>query len=547
MSLFKGRAETFTLLFSEAQISTIFVAKTMTTARDKLFIFDTTLRDGEQSPGASMSPQDKLRIAKQLEFLGVDVIEAGFAAASPGDFESICAISKVIRNSTVCSLARANPSDVRKAGEAIAAAPRRRIHTFIATSPLHMEKKLNMTPEQVISRAVEAIRIAKEYTDDIEFSCEDASRSQPEFLYRIIEAAIREGATTINIPDTVGYAVPSEFGAFVRDLREHVYNSDQAVWSVHCHNDLGLAVANSLSGVVHGGARQIECSINGLGERAGNCALEEVVMAVKTRNDFFKLGVDINTRQLVPTSKLVSSVTGFPIQPNKAVVGSNAFSHASGIHQDGVIKHRETYEIMTAEDVGWTSNRMVLGKLSGRSAFRQRVRELGIPTKSEAEIDDAFARFKDLADRKVQIFDEDIQSLFDAKNIQPQEISFVSLKQESQTGKTPVAEVTYMDHGEQRVGRAEGNGPVDATFQAIESCAKSGAELLLFSINALTKGAEAQGEVTVRLSVGGRVVNGNGSDPDVLAASAKAYLDALNKLAKVDDRKNPQFDHEPTP
>ncbi len=613
----------------------------MTTARDKLFIFDTTLRDGEQSPGASMSPQDKLRIAKQLEFLGVDVIEAGFAAASPGDFESIlrdgeqspgasmspqdklriakqleflgvdvieagfaaaspgdfesiCAISKVIRNSTVCSLARANPSDVRKAGEAIAAAPRRRIHTFIATSPLHMEKKLNMTPEQVISRAVEAIRIAKEYTDDIEFSCEDASRSQPEFLYRIIEAAIREGATTINIPDTairiakeytddiefscedasrsqpeflyriieaairegattinipdtVGYAVPSEFGAFVRDLREHVYNSDQAVWSVHCHNDLGLAVANSLSGVIHGGARQIECSINGLGERAGNCALEEVVMAVKTRNDFFKLGVDINTRQLVPTSKLVSSVTGFPIQPNKAVVGSNAFSHASGIHQDGVIKHRETYEIMTAEDVGWTSNRMVLGKLSGRSAFRQRVRELGIPTKSEAEIDDAFARFKDLADRKVQIFDEDIQSLFDAKNIQPQEISFVSLKQESQTGKTPVAEVTYMDHGEQRVGRAEGNGPVDATFQAIESCAKSGAELLLFSINALTKGAEAQGEVTVRLSVGGRVVNGNGSDPDVLAASAKAYLDALNKLAKVEERKNPQFDHEPTP
>ena len=546
-SLFKGRAETFTLLFSEAQISTIFVAKTMTTARDKLFIFDTTLRDGEQSPGASMSPQDKLRIAKQLEFLGVDVIEAGFAAASPGDFESICAISKVIRNSTVCSLARANPSDVRKAGEAIAAAPRRRIHTFIATSPLHMEKKLNMTPEQVISRAVEAIRIAKEYTDDIEFSCEDASRSQPEFLYRIIEAAIREGATTINIPDTVGYAVPSEFGAFVRDLREHVYNADQAVWSVHCHNDLGLAVANSLSGVIHGGARQIECSINGLGERAGNCALEEVVMAVKTRNDFFKLGVDINTRQLVPTSKLVSSVTGFPIQPNKAVVGSNAFSHASGIHQDGVIKHRETYEIMTAEEVGWTSNRMVLGKLSGRSAFRQRVRELGIPTKSEAEIDDAFARFKDLADRKVQIFDEDIQSLFDAKNIQPQEISFVSLKQESQTGKTPVAEVTYMDHGEQRVGRAEGNGPVDATFQAIESCAKSGAELLLFSINALTKGAEAQGEVTVRLSVGGRVVNGNGSDPDVLAASAKAYLDALNKLAKADDRKNPQFDHEPTP
>lgn len=519
----------------------------MNKVRDKLIIFDTTLRDGEQSPGAGMSASDKLRIAKKLEFLGVDVIEAGFAAASPGDFEAVCAIAKSIRNSTVCSLARAKVEDVRKAGEAIAAAPRRRIHTFIATSPLHMEKKLQMTPEQVIARAVEAIRVAKEYTDDIEFSCEDASRSEPEFLYRIIEAAIREGATTINIPDTVGYALPSQFGHFIKDLREHVYNADQAVWSVHCHNDLGLALANSLSGVIDGGARQVECSINGLGERAGNCALEELVMAVKTRNDYFNLGVDINTQQLVPASKLVSSITGFPIQPNKAIVGANAFAHASGIHQDGVLKSKETYEIMTPESVGWKSNRMVLGKLSGRSAFRQRVRELAIPTKSETEIDEAFARFKDLADRKSEIFDEDIQSLFDTRNVVQQAIHFVSLKQSSETGQRPQAEVVYMDQGEERVGRADGNGPVDATFRAIESCAKSGAELLLFSINALTSGAESQGEVTVRLTLGGRVVNGNGSDPDILAASAKAYLDALNKLKNQAQRTNPQFGQEPTP
>ncbi len=494
-----------------------------------------------------MSAQDKLRIAKLLERMGVDVIEAGFAASSPGDFEAIAAIAQVVRNSTVCSLSRANPNDVELAGQAIAAAPRRRIHTFIATSPLHMEKKLKLPPEEVIAKAVEAIRVAKKYTDDIEFSCEDASRSDPEFLYRIIEAAIREGATTINIPDTVGYAVPAQFGEFVADLKAHVYNSDKVIWSVHCHNDLGLAVANSLAGVHLGGARQIECSINGLGERAGNCALEEVVMAVKTRNDFFKLGVDIDTRMLVRASKLVSSITGFPIQPNKAIVGSNAFAHASGIHQDGVLKARDTYEIMSAESVGWSQNKLVLGKLSGRSAFRQRVRELGIPTKSEEEINEAFARFKELADRKVEIFDEDIQSLFDARNVLPQDIYFVSLKQESETGKRPWAEIVYMDHGVERRGKAEGNGPVDATFNAIESCAKSGAELLLFSINALTQGTEAQGEVTVRLSIGGRIVNGSGADLDVLAASAKAYLDALNKLQVQTERFNPQIEGLSTP
>lgn len=511
---------------------------------EKLIIFDTTLRDGEQSPGATMGQADKLRIAKQLERMGVDVIEAGFAASSPGDFAAIEAIAQVVKNSTVCSLARANIKDVEKAGMAIQAAPRRRIHTFIATSSLHMEKKLNMKPGQVIEAAVNAIREAKKYTDDIEFSCEDASRSEPEFLYRVIEAAIREGANTINIPDTVGYSVPSQFGEFIKDLREHVYNSDKAVWSVHCHNDLGLALANSLSGVHFGGARQIECSINGLGERAGNCPLEEVVMAVKTRKDFFNLGCYIDTKQLVPASKLVSSITGFPIQPNKAIVGANAFSHASGIHQDGVLKAKETYEIMTAEDVGWKTNRLILGKLSGRSAFRQRVRELGIPTKSEEEINEAFARFKELADRKTDIFDEDIQSLFDEQYTETQNIKFVSLKQESETGKRPHAEIVYLENGVERRGQAEGNGPVDATFNAIESCAKSGAELLLYSVNALTLGTQAQGEVTVRLSFGGRMVNGNGADPDILAASAKAYLDALNKLSVVAEKKNPQFENE---
>lgn len=512
--------------------------------RDKLIIFDTTLRDGEQSPGATMTADDKLRIALQLERLGVDVMEAGFAASSPGDYAAIEQIARVIRNSTVCSLARANLKDIELAGSAISAAPRRRIHTFIATSPLHMEKKLRMKPEQVLERAVEAVKAARQYTDDIEFSCEDGYRSEPEFLYRICEAVIREGATTINIPDTVGYGIPSLYGEFIRDLREHVYNSDKAIWSVHCHNDLGMAVANSLAGVYVGGARQVECTINGLGERAGNCSLEEVVMAVKTRNDFFHLGVDIDTRQIVSTSKLVSSITGFPVQPNKAIVGANAFAHASGIHQDGVLKARETYEIMTAEDVGWKTNRIILGKLSGRTAFRQRVKELRIPIHNEEEINEAFARFKELADRKTEIFDEDIQSLFDNRDQTADHLIFVSLDQKSKTGERPTATITYLDNGEERVGHAEGNGPVDATFNAIESCAKSKADLLLYSVNALTQGTEALGEVTVRLGFGGRIVNGNGADPDILAASAKAYLDALNKLNLFSEKKNPQLEDE---
>src|SRR3989442_1560251 len=362
---------------------------------DRLIIFDTTLRDGEQSPGASMTREEKLRIAKQLERLRVDVIEAGFAAASNGDFEAIRSIAAAVRESTVCSLARANDRDIGSAAEALANARSKRIHTFIATSPLHMEKKLRMSPEQVLEQARQAVRLARRYTDDVEFSAEDGSRSEPDFLCRVIEVAIAEGATTINIPDTVGYAVPEQYGKLLRTLRERVPNSDRAVWSVHCHNDLGMAVANSLAGVLHG-VRQIECTINGLGERAGNTSLEEVVMALKTRRDFFGLEVGIDTTQIVPTSKLVANITGLPVQPNKAVVGANAFAHASGIHQDGVLKARQTYEMMNAEDVGWTTNRIVLGKLSGRNAFKHRLKELGIEPESDQAIQVAFQKFEDL-------------------------------------------------------------------------------------------------------------------------------------------------------
>ena len=501
---------------------------------DRLIIFDTTLRDGEQSPGASMTKDEKLRIALQLEKLGVDVMEAGFAASSQGDFDAIEQIARHVKDSTVCSLSRANIRDIEKAGEAIRYAASGRIHTFIATSPLHMEMKLHMTPEAVLERAVEAVRACRKYTDDIEFSAEDGYRSEPEFLYRICEAAISAGATTINIPDTVGYGIPELYGQFLRDLREHVPNSDKAVWSVHCHNDLGMAVANSLAGVKVGGARQVECTINGLGERAGNCSLEEVVMALRTRKDFFDLETRINTRFIVPASKLVSSITGFPVQPNKAVVGANAFAHASGIHQDGVLKSRETYEIMRAEDVGWTHNKIVLGKLSGRNAFKQRIKELGIPVHSEADLNAAFLRFKDLADRKSEIFDEDIHALFkDGTEVGQRQdtYQFVSLKQSTETGEQPHATVVWIENGVEKRSTGTGNGPVDAVFSAIEAEVQSGAELQLFSVNAISGGTQSQGDVTVRLQRAGRVVNGVGADPDIIAASAKAYLNALSRLA----------------
>ncbi|MBN9404585.1 MAG: 2-isopropylmalate synthase [Burkholderiales bacterium] len=505
---------------------------------DQLIIFDTTLRDGEQSPGASMTKDEKLRIARQLERLKVNVIEAGFAASSNGDFECVQAIARAVKDSTVCSLARANDRDIARAAEALKGSDNARIHIFIATSPLHMEKKLRMTPEEVFEQAKLAVRFARNLQGDIEFSAEDGYRSDMDFLARVCEAAIREGATTINIPDTVGYAIPELYGNFLKTLREKVPNSDQAVWSVHCHNDLGMAVANSLAGVKLGGARQIECTINGLGERAGNCSLEEVVMAVKTRRDYFGLDVGIDTSQILAASKMVSSTTGFVVQPNKAVVGANAFAHASGIHQDGVLKARDTYEIMRAEDVGWSTNKIVLGKLSGRNAFKQRLQELGVELESEGEVMAAFAKFKELADRKSEIFDEDILALVSDESVQGEKehYGFISLAQHSETGEQPHAEIVFTAAGKEVRSQADGNGPVDASLKAIEAHVKSGAEMVLYSVNAISGNTDAQGEVTVRLQNAGRVVNGVGADPDIIVASAKAYLSALNKLHSKSDR-----------
>src|SRR5436190_19797355 len=512
-------------------------------AKDKLIIFDTTMRDGEQSPGASMTMDEKLRIARQLERMKVDVIEAGFPASSNGDFEAVKAIGQVIRGSVAAGLWRANDKDIQRGIDALKGAKGRwRIHTFLATSELHMKMKLRMTPDQVFEQAKLSVRYAKKACPDVEFSPEDASRSDPDFLCRVLEAVIKEGATTINIPDTVGYAVPEQFGELIKSLRTRVPNSDKAVWSVHCHNDLGMAVANSLAAVRIGGARQIECTVNGLGERAGNTSLEEVVMAVRTRKDFFNLEVGINTKEIVPASRLVSQITGFVVQPNKAVVGANAFAHASGIHQDGVIKARETYEIMTAEDVGWSANKIVLGKLSGRTAFKQRLKELGIEMESDDATNKAFQRFKDLADKKSEIYDEDLQALVsqEAVGTKNDTWSLVSMSQSSGTSEKPSASLVLKAKKSELKATAKGDGPVDATFKAIESVAKSGAELLLYSVNAVTQGTESQGEVTVRLSKGGRIVNGVGADTDIVVASAKAYIGALNKLESKMERVNPQ-------
>ena len=509
--------------------------------KDHLVIFDTTLRDGEQSPGASMTKEEKLRVARQLERMKVDVIEAGFAAASPGDFDAIRSIAETVKESTVCSLARASENDIRRAGEAIKPARSGRIHTFIATSPIHMEKKLRMTPDQVVEQAVKAVLWAREYTDDIEFSAEDAGRSELDFLCRIFDAVIKSGAKTINVPDTVGYNVPGQFSTTIRSLRERVPNSDKVVWSVHCHNDLGLAVANSLAAVMEG-ARQVECTINGLGERAGNAALEEIVMAVRTRQDIFDCETRIDTTQIVPASKLISQITGYPVQPNKAVVGANAFAHESGIHQDGVIKHRETYEIMRAQDVGWTQNKLVLGKHSGRNAFKTRLADLGIVVDSEEQLNVAFARFKELADKKHEIFDEDLQALMSDEAVTPEQEHYklISLRVASETGETPHARITLAAGGDESQSEADGDGPVDASFKAVERIAGSHSELLLFSVNSITGGTDAQGEVTVRLAKDGRVVNGQGADTDIVVASVKAYINALNKLVSKPEKVNPQ-------
>lgn len=508
--------------------------------KEHLVIFDTTLRDGEQSPGASMTLEEKVRIARQLERMGVDVIEAGFPAASNGDFEAVKAVVEAVQDSIVCGLARAIQADIDRAGEALQGAEEARIHTFIAASPIHMKNKLRMTPDQVVEQAVKAVQWARQYTDNIEFSPEDAGRSEPDFLCRILEAVIDAGARTLNIPDTVGYNMPEQFGQLIRSLRERIPNSDKAVFSVHCHNDLGLAVANSLAAVMNG-ARQIECTINGLGERAGNAALEEIVMAVRTRQDYFPCDTRIDTTQIVPASKLVSGITGFPVQPNKAIVGANAFAHESGIHQDGVLKHRETYEIMRAEDVGWGANKLLLGKHSGRNAFRNRLQELGIKLESEERLNAVFMRFKDLADKKHEIFDEDLHALVSDEILVPEEhYRLLSLTVHCETGKLPFAQIVIGEGNSEHQAESNGGGPVDATFRAIEKILDSRAELQLFSVNNITSGTDAQGEVTVRLQKSGRIANGQGADTDIIVASAKAYLNAWNKLHSSFERAHPQ-------
>ncbi len=509
---------------------------------DRLFIFDTTLRDGEQSPGASMTREEKIRIAKALERMRVDVIEAGFPIASPGDFESVKAVAEAVTDSIVCGLARTRDEDIDRAAEALHNARRGRIHTFIATSPIHMERKLRLSPDEVVEQAVRAVKRARRYTDDVEFSAEDAIRSEPDFLCRVFEAVIDAGATTINVPDTVGYSLPQKIGELFAMLRARVPNADRAIFSAHCHNDLGLAVANSLAAVL-AGARQVECTVNGLGERAGNAALEEIVMALRTRHDAFPCDTGIDTKEILHCSRLVSNVTGFPVQPNKAIVGANAFAHESGIHQDGVLKHRETYEIMRAQDVGWHANRMVLGKHSGRNAFRTRLKELGIEFEREDEVNAAFARFKDLADRKHEIFDEDLQSLVGETESESAEerFKFVSLRVNCETGETPVARVTLTQFGQEQTAEVEGSGPVDAALRAIEAIANSGCDLQLYSVNAITAGTDAQGEVTVRLQKGGRIVNGQGADTDIVQASAKAYINALNRMLGGVERAHPQI------
>ena len=508
--------------------------------KDHLIIFDTTLRDGEQSPGASMTQEEKVRIARQLERMRVDIIEAGFPAASNGDFKAVKAIADTIKDSTVCGLARAIKGDIDRAGEALKNANSTRIHTFIATSPVHMEKKLRMSPDQVLEQAVKAVKWAREYTDNVEFSPEDAGRSNIDFLCHILEAVIKAGATTLNIPDTVGYTMPEQFGKLVQTLRERIPNSNKAIFSVHCHNDLGLAVANSLSAVMNG-ARQVECTVNGLGERAGNASLEEIVMAVRTRQDVFPCETLIDATHIVPASKLVSGITGFPVQPNKAIVGANAFAHEAGIHQDGVLKHRETYEIMRAEDVGWGTNKLSLGKHSGRNAFRNRLAELGIELESEEILNATFIRFKELADKKHDIFDEDLHALVSDETMSLQEhYKLLSLTAHSETGETPYAKIVIAEGGKELRAESDGSGPVDATFRAIEKIISSDTELQLYSVNNITSGTDSQGEVTVRLQKSGRIVNGSGSDIDIVTASAKAYLSALNKLHSKLERAHPQ-------
>ena len=497
--------------------------------QNRVIIFDTTLRDGEQSPGASMNLDEKIKIALLLEEMGIDVIEAGFPIASTGDFEAVREVAKLVKNSSVCALSRASRMDIDRAWEAVQHAERPRIHSFLSTSPLHMKYKLQMEPEAVHQAVIDSVTHARNLCGDVEWSAEDGSRTEHDFLCRTVESAIKAGARTVNIPDTVGYTVPEEFAALIRMLFERVPNIDKAVISVHCHNDLGLAVANSLA-AIGAGARQVECTINGLGERAGNASLEEIVMALKTRHDVIPFGTGVKTEYIMRASHLVSTITGFMVQPNKAIVGANAFAHESGIHQDGMLKHAGTYEIMTPESVGLNRSKLVMGKHSGRHAFKMKLKELGFELGDNA-VNDAFRRFKDLADRKKDIFDEDLVALVDDEILRGNDrLKFVSLQVIAGSKGPQSAEVELEVDGVLKHAKVTGNGPIDASFNAIKAIVPHTAKLQLFQVGAVTAGTDAQAEVTVRLEENGKTVNGQGADPDTLVASARAYIHALNKL-----------------
>ena len=505
---------------------------------DRVYIFDTTLRDGEQSPGASMTLEEKLQVAELLDTMGVDIIEAGFPIASNGDFESVTEVAKLVKNAQVCGLARAGAKDIDRAGEALKHAKNPRIHTFISTSPVHMKHKLQMSPEDVMEAVAFSVSHARKYTDNVEWSPEDATRTDRDYLCAVVETAIKAGATTVNIPDTVGYTMPQEYVETITMLRNRVPNIDKAIISTHCHNDLGLAVANSLAGV-QAGARQVECTINGIGERAGNAALEEIVMALNVRADLMPQWTGIETTMLARASKLVSAVTAFPVQYNKAIVGQNAFAHESGIHQDGMLKNNQTYEIMTPESVGISQTSLVMGKHSGRHAFREKIKTLGYEL-GDNQLQEAFTRFKDLADRKKHVFDDDIVALVDdevAKGIDTIKLSFLTVIAGSEGPQTAKLGLDIDGHASQV--ESTGDGPVDAIFNAIKALFPHEAVLQLYQVHAVTEGTDAQAEVSVRLEENGKTVTGRGADTDTMVASARAYISALNKLLVKREKQAP--------
>ncbi|MFZ5985773.1 MAG: 2-isopropylmalate synthase [Bacillota bacterium] len=496
---------------------------------DRIKIFDTTLRDGEQTPGVNLNIHEKLEIARQLERLGVDVIEAGFAIASPGDFEAVKAVAENIKNVTIASLCRAVEKDIDRAWEAVKGAQSPRIHTFIATSDIHMKYKLKMSEEEVLERAIAMVKYAKKYCSDVEFSAEDASRTRPEFLFRVVEEVIKAGATVVNIPDTVGYTTPAEFGSLIKSIKENVSNSDKADISVHCHNDLGLAVANSLA-AIQNGATQVECTINGLGERAGNAAVEEIIMGIETRRDFYNINHKIDTTQIYRSSKLVSSLTGITVQPNKAIIGANAFAHESGIHQHGVLSEKSTYEIMKPESIGLAQNRMVLGKLSGRHAFEERLKELGYTSLTSEEIQKAFEKFKSLADKKKVVLDRDIEALVEEKVSEVPEIFELDSFQITSGNKSVATSTISLKRNEEVITEAAtGDGPVDAAFNAMERAVGISFKLEDYNLRAVTEGKDALGEVTVRISKDSKIFVGRGVSTDIIEASVKAYLNAINR------------------